>query len=273
MSDGRLTGGLGFIGGGQMAEALIRGILHRGLVGSDSVTVSEPWEQRRRYMSEQCHVRAVADNSEVMKQASTVILAVKPQVMNQVLRDISPYVKEGHLIISIAAGVTLTAIEDGLPSGTRVVRVMPNTPALVQEGAAGLCRGGHATDADMKLALSLFGAVGVAVEVSEHLMDAVTGLSGSGPAYCFAFMQGMIDAGVREGLARDVAHQLTVQTMLGSARLCAETGKSPSELTAMVTSPGGTTIEGLYMLEKNGLRGAVMDGVRAATNRSKELGK
>ena len=272
MNSDRISGGLGFIGGGQMAEALISGILARGMIEPESVIVSEPWKERRDYIAGQCGVRTVSENGEVIQEADTVILAVKPQVMATVLRDISRGVDTGHLVISIAAGITLNVLEAGLPAGTRVIRVMPNTPALVQTGAAGLCRGTHATAEDMDLALGLFGAVGVAVEVSEHLMDAVTGLSGSGPAYCFAFMEGLIDAGVREGLARDVAARLAVQTVLGSARLCVETGKSPDQLTAMVTSPGGTTIEGLYQLEKNAFRGAVMDAVRAASARSRELG-
>ncbi len=272
MNNDGITGGLGFIGGGQMAEALIKGILAKGLVDPESVIVAEPWEERRDYIAGECGVRTVTENSEVMKSAATVILAVKPQVMGIVLSDIARSVEARHLVISIAAGITLNVLEGGLPTGTRVIRVMPNTPALVQEGAAGLCSGTHATAEDMELALSLFGAVGVAVEVSEHLMDAVTGLSGSGPAYCFAFMDGLIDAGVHQGLPRDVARRLAVQTVLGSARLCLETGKSPAELTSMVTSPGGTTIEGLYRLEKNAFRGAVMEAVGAATHRSKELG-
>jgi pyrroline-5-carboxylate reductase len=256
-----------------MAEALIRGIIDRGLLSPDSVIVSEPWEPRREYIGRECGVGTTAENSEVMMESDTVILAVKPQVVKVVLDDICSSIHRDHLVISIAAGVTLAALEGGLPKGTRVIRVMPNTPALVQEGAAGLCRGTSASGDDMRVAMSLFNAVGVAVEVPDALMDAVTGLSGSGPAYCFTFLQALIDAGVRDGLSRPDAHKLAVQTMLGSARLCEETGKSPSELTAMVTSPGGTTVEGLYHLERNAFRGAVMDAVRAASLRSKELGK
>ncbi len=256
-----------------MAEALVKGILAKGLVKPSDVMVSEPFEARRDYMQNECGIGVTAANGDVMKDCDTVILAVKPQVMTNVLDDISNSVTAGHVIISIAAGVTLSTLEAGLPPGTRIIRVMPNTPALVQQGAAGLCRGNSATAEDMDLALEIFNAVGVAVEVSEGLMDAVTGLSGSGPAYCFAFLEGLIDAGVREGLARDTATKLAVQTLLGSAMLCAKSGKHPAELTAMVTSPGGTTIEGLYQLERNAFRGAIMDAVRAATARSKELGK
>ncbi len=268
----KLKGMLGFIGGGQMAEALLRGITAKGLADPHDIIVSEPWDERRRYMEESCGVNVTANNSDVISKAETVILAVKPQVMQAVLEDIGASLTDRQLVISIAAGITLDLLEGGLPEGARVIRVMPNTPALVQSGAAGLCRGRSATADDMRTALSIFSAVGVAVEVSENLMDAVTGLSGSGPAYCFAFLQALVDAGVREGLARPVAHELALHTLLGSARLCAETGKSPSELTAMVTSPGGTTIEGLYQLEANAFRGAVMDAVRAATARSRELG-
>ncbi len=268
----KISGKLGFIGGGQMAEALVKGILAKGLIDPQDVVVSEPFDARRAYMAEECNVTTTSENSDVMSQCNTVILAVKPQVMAVVLKDISQGIREHYVIISIAAGIPLKTLESGLPEGTRVIRVMPNTPALVQAGAAGLCRGTSARAEDMELALSIFNAVGVAVEVPEHLMDAVTGLSGSGPAYCFAFLEGLIDAGVREGLTRDVATKLAVQTMLGSAKLCMETGKHPAELTAMVTSPGGTTIEGLYNLEKNAFRGALMDAVCAASRRSRELG-
>lgn len=268
----QLKHGLGFIGGGQMAEALIKGIVAGELVTPDDVVVSEPWEERREYIHNSCGVKTVIQNTDVLNRARTVILAVKPQVMKMVLADISREVTKDHLLISIAAGVTLFTLEEGLPRGTRIIRVMPNTPALVQAGAAGLCRGQHASMDDMQLALALFNAVGVAVEVSEHLMDAVTGLSGSGPAYCFAFLEGLIDAGVREGLARPVAHKLAVQTLLGSAILCSSMEKHPAELCAMVTSPGGTTIEGLFQLEKNAFRGTIMDAVHAASRRSKELG-
>lgn len=264
--------GLGFIGGGQMAEALIKGIIAGKLVTPDSMVVSEPWEQRREYIHNSYGVKTVAQNAEVLKRTNTVILAVKPQAMKVVLADINQKITKNHLVISIAAGVTLFTLEEGLPRGTRVIRVMPNTPALVQAGAAGLCRGQHASRRNMQLALTLFAAVGVAVEVSEHLMDAVTGLSGSGPAYCFTFLEGLIDAGVREGLTRPIAHKLAVQTMLGSAMLCSSTEKHPAELCAMVTSPGGTTIEGLFQLEKSAFRGAIMDAVHAASRKSKELG-
>ena len=201
-----------------------------------------------------------------------MVLAVKPQIMDAVLADMAPFVKQRHLVISIAAGVPLGRIEGALPENTRVVRVMPNTPALVHAGAAAYCPGHAALPEDLQLVHSIFCSVGQAVMVSESLMDAVTGLSGSGPAYVFSFIQGMTDAGVREGLPRPVALELVVQTVLGSAVLCMETGRSPSELSEMGTSPGGTTIAGLYALEKGAFRASIMDAVRAAALRSRELG-
>ncbi len=262
----------GFIGGGQMAEALIKGLLAKGLADSGTIHAADPSPERQKLLEERYNINVYAAGEDVCKAAKTIILAVKPQVMATVLRSVSPHITQEHLVISIAAGITLSFLEKGLPPGTRVVRVMPNTPALVLEGAAGICGGTGASDKDVALVMSMFNAVGIAVAVNENLMDAVTGLSGSGPAYCFAFVQGLIDAGVREGIPRPEATELAIQTMAGSAALLRETGKSPADLTAMVTSPGGTTIEGLFRLEKGGFRAAVMDAVHGATTRSRELG-
>lgn len=255
-----------------MAEALIKGIISKGLLSPGNVTVSDPSRERLDHLEGTYQVRTTPVNAEAIGASDTIVIAVKPQVIGPVLEDIRPHVAKRHLIISIAAGIPTKTLEKGLPKGTRVIRVMPNTPALVQAGAAAICKGSHATEADMDIARGIFDAVGMAEEVPEKLMDAVTGLSGSGPAYCFMFMDALADAGVMEGLPRPVALKLAVQTMLGSALLCQETGKHPEILKGMVTSPGGTTIEGLYRLEGHGLRHAVMDAVRAATKRSKELG-
>ncbi len=255
-----------------MAEALIKGIISRALLSPEDITVSDPSRERLDHLEGIYQVKTTPVNGKAIGASNTIVIAVKPQVIGPVLKDIRPYVTKGHLIISIAAGIPIKTLERDLPEGTRVIRVMPNTPALVQAGAAAICKGSHATKKDMDIARGIFDAVGMAEEVPETLMDAVTGLSGSGPAYCFVFMDALTDAGVMEGLPRPVALKLAVQTVLGSALLCKETGKHPEVLKGMVTSPGGTTIEGLYRLEGHGLRHAIMDAVRAATKRSKELG-
>lgn len=263
---------LGFVGGGQMAEALIKGLLSKKFLKPGQVKVSDPSEDRRNHLREAFGINTTPENKEAIKGSEIIILAVKPQVMPVVIEDIGPVVSSNHLVVSIAAGITAHYIEKRLPEGARVVRVMPNTPALVQAGAAALCKGFSASHVDMDIVRQILEAVGKAVVVPEALMDAVTGLSGSGPAYVFTFIEGLIDAGVREGLSRTVAQELVVQTVLGAALMCQNTGKHPAELTAMVTSPGGTTVAGLHVLERAALRGILMDAVRAAAERSRELG-
>jgi len=263
---------LGFVGGGQMAEALIKGLLSKELLKPGRITASDLSEDRRNHLKEAFGINTTSENKEAVKRSEIIILAVKPQVMSIVLEDIGPVVSSNHLVVSIAAGITIHSLEKRLPEGTKVVRVMPNTPALVQTGAAALCKGTAASQGDLDIVRRILEAVGKAVVVPEALMDAVTGLSGSGPAYVFTFIEGLIDAGVREGLPRTVAQELVVQTVLGAALMCRNTGKHPAELTAMVTSPGGTTAAGLHVLERAALRGILMDAVRVATERSRELG-
>jgi pyrroline-5-carboxylate reductase len=263
---------LGFVGGGQMAEALIKGLLSKEFLKPDQIKVSDPSEDRRNRLRGAFGINTTPENREAVKGSKIIILAVKPQVMSIVIEDIGPVVNSNHLVVSIAAGITAHSLEKRLPEGARVVRVMPNTPALVQAGAAALCKGSSASQGDMDIVRQILEAVGKAVVVPEALMDAVTGLSGSGPAYVFTFIEGLIDAGVREGLSRTVAQELVVQTVLGAALMCQNTGKHPAELTAMVTSPGGTTVAGLHVLERAALRGILLDAVRAAAERSRELG-
>ena len=263
---------LGFVGGGQMAEALIKGLLSKEFLKPGRITASDLSEDRRNHLKKAFGINITSENKEAVKGSEIVILAVKPQVMSIVLEDIGPVVSSNHLVVSIAAGITTHSLEKRLPEGTRVVRVMPNTPALVQAGAAALCKGTAASQGDLDIVQQILDAVGKAVVVPEALMDAVTGLSGSGPAYVFTFIEGLIDAGVREGLPRTVAQELVIQTVLGAALMCRNTGKHPAELTAMVTSPGGTTAAGLHVLERAALRGILLDAVRAATERSGELG-
>jgi pyrroline-5-carboxylate reductase len=218
-------------------------------------------------------VRFAASNAAAAREAQIVILSVKPQAMNKLLDEIAGALDDTKLVISIAAGVPIAAIERKVGHGVRIVRTMPNTPALVGAGATALSAGEHATQEDLRQAKALFDAVGRAVIVDEELLDAVTGLSGSGPAYIFLIIEALSDAGVKVGLARQQAQELAAQTVLGSAKLLIDTGEHPGRLKDQVTSPGGTAIAGLHTLEAGGLRTTLMDAVEAATRRSKELGK
>jgi pyrroline-5-carboxylate reductase len=264
---------IGFVGGGNMAEALIRGLLAAKLTAPGDILVSDVREDRLAQLTDTYGVRTTTSNAEVAGQTDIILLAVKPQIMGQVLDGLADVVTEGQLIISIAAGVTTMAIAEKLRGPVRVIRVMPNTPALVLEGASALTRGSQATSDDLEVARHLFRAVGKVVVVDESLMDAITGLSGSGPAYIFLIIDALSDAGVKVGLSRDIAQLLAAQTVLGSARMLLETKKHPGELKDMVTSPGGTAIAGLHTLEQGGLRTTLINAVEAATKRSRELGK
>jgi pyrroline-5-carboxylate reductase len=202
-----------------------------------------------------------------------IILAVKPQVISTVLQDIAEYVDQSKLIISIAAGVKIEALQQGLHPTTRIIRTMPNVPALVHAGAAALSRGPQATEYDIQTAQAIFESVGKAVQIEEKLMDAVTGLSGSGPGYVFTIINALIDGGVKVGLPRNIATTLAMHTVYGAAKMMIETGDHPVKLRDMVTSPGGTTITGIHVLEQGGLNATLMDAVEAATHRSRELGQ
>jgi pyrroline-5-carboxylate reductase len=265
---------LGFIGGGNMAEAMIKGLLSAGFIEAKNIDVSDPIASRLEFLHSEYKIKTTTDNREVVEKCDIIILAVKPQSVKKVLRGISDLVDSGKLVVSIAAGISIATLESNLEKGRKVpvVRTMPNTPALVQEGVTALAPGSHVTKADMLLAHRLFEAVGKTVDVDEVHIDAVTGLSGSGPAYIFMIIEALSDAGVKMGLPRNVANILTVQTVLGSAKLARESGKHPGELKDMVTSPGGTTISGLHTLEAGGLRTTLMNAVEAATKRSTELG-
>jgi pyrroline-5-carboxylate reductase len=261
---------LGFIGVGSMGGAIIRRLLAGGRVARENLVYYDPDPARLAQMDE-LGVSAALDNPEVM-HAPVVVLGVKPQVMPAVLKGIKEFARPWHLIISIAAGVPLAVLEAAFPD-SRVIRVMPNTPTLVGAGMAALAPGRSVTPEDLALALDLFQAVGQAVVVEERLMDAVTGLSGSGPAFVAVFIEALTDGGVKMGLPRPLALTLATQTVLGTARLCHEEQLHPAILKDQVTSPGGTTIAGLHALESGGFRGAVMDAVTAAARRSKELGE
>ncbi len=266
---------LGFIGGGQMAEALIKGVLAARLCRAEQIWVAEPHGPRREVLRESYGVRVQAGAGPLWDSCEVVILAVKPQVVGVVLEQDRERIGRQHLLISIAAGISLSFMEERLaPAEVRVIRVMPNTPALVLAAASALSAGRYAGADDLDTARRIFGAVGEVVVLEEKLLDAVTGLSGSGPAYVFTFLEALIEAGVKVGLSREVAELLARQTILGSVQLAlAAPEKNPAALRAMVTSPGGTTIAGLHVLERGGFRGLVMDAVESATQRSSELGR
>ena len=263
---------IGFLGSGKMATALARGFVNAGLVAGKQIIASDPFEAARKHFSAEVGAKCTTSAAEVAKFASVLIVATKPDQIPAALSEVKSGFSEKHLLISIAAGVTLARLEAALPVGARVIRVMPNTPALVGLGAAGFALGKCATASDGELAKTLLSAVGVAFQVKESLLDAVTGLSGSGPAYVYQFIESLSDGGVAAGLPRDVATKLAAQTVLGAAKMVLETGQHPGALKDQVTSPGGTTIEGLHELEKGKLRGTVMSAVLAAAEKSRKLG-
>jgi pyrroline-5-carboxylate reductase len=263
---------IGFVGAGNMAEAMIRGLLRGNDFTPQQVTASAPREERRGELADKYGIRTTADNREAARQA-IVVLSVKPQILGRVLEEIADAIDAEALVISIAAGVPVVAIQSKLAAGTRVVRAMPNTPALVDAAATAIARGEHARESDLDDAKRIFDAVGITVVLEESALDAVTGLSGSGPAYVFLILEALSDAGVKVGLSRRTAQLLAAQTLLGSAKLLLETNEHPGRLKDMVTSPGGTAITGLHTLEHGGLRTTLMNAVEAATRRSRELGE
>jgi pyrroline-5-carboxylate reductase len=264
---------IAFLGSGNMAEALVKGLLAAGTAAKDEIVCAEPRPERREELQARYGIAAIASNTAAVQQAEIIVLSVKPQVMDALLDEIASAVDQGKLVISIAAGVPIAAIARKLGAGARIIRTMPNTPALVGAGATALARGTHATEADLVQAVALFEAVGTAVVVEEHLLDAVTGLSGSGPAFVFIAIEALADGGVKVGLPRHVAMALAAQTVVGAGRLVLETGEHPGKLKDQVTSPGGTTIAGVHALESAGFRAALIAAVEAATKRSRELGE
>src|SRR5437016_4262816 len=264
---------IGFLGAGKMATALAKGFIHANLAGADQIIASDPIDAARSAFAREAGAKTTASNLEALKFAGVLLLAVKPDQVADVLEEVGGEFTEKKLLVSIAAGVTLARLEAGLGAGARVIRVMPNTPALVGASATAYALGQSALPEDGALAQKLFSAVGLAFQLKESLLDAVTGLSGSGPAYVYLFIEGLSDGGVAAGLPRDVATKLAAQTVLGSAKMVLETRLHPGALKDMVTSPGGTTIEGLHELEKGKMRGTIISAVRAATEKSKKLGQ
>jgi pyrroline-5-carboxylate reductase len=264
---------IGFLGAGKMGTALARGFISAGLVTAGRILASDPVPAARAAFARETGAKTAASNAEVVRSARVIILAVKPDQVAGVLAEIREKFSAKHLLISIAAGIPIARLEGGLAAEARVIRVMPNTPALVGAAAAAYALGKAARPEDGRLAEKLLSAVGIAVPVKEALLDAVTGLSGSGPAYVYLMIEGLSDGGVAAGLPREVATQLAAQTVMGAAKMVLETGLHPGALKDMVTSPGGTTIEGLHELEKARVRGALISAVRVAAEKSRKLGQ
>ena len=266
-----MTRPVGFVGGGQMAEALIKGFIQAQTLTPDQIKVVEPVDQRREYLEATYGVENVRSLEDFVAEVEVFLLAVKPQVMGQVLASLKK-IYSSQLIITIAAGLPISAYQQQLGDNCPIIRVMPNMGALIQEGATALCRNSQVNDADLDFGTFLFKAVGSAVIVDEKLMDAVTGLSGSGPAYVFSFIEALIEAGVKTGLSRDVARELAVQTVLGATLCLKGSNVHPAVLRDQVTSPGGTTASGLYQLEAGAFKATIIEAVESACNRSRELG-
>lgn len=255
-----------------MGEALIAGLLNSSTCAPENITVSDINTKRLEYLDKNYGISATTSNLKAAEAADIFVLAVKPQKMPDVLKEISDSINEDMLIITIAAGVKISTIEAALKNNVKVVRVMPNMCAQVGESVSAICHNRMVTESDKELVMELFGSVGESLLVDETLLDAVTGISGSGPAYIFLVMETLIQAGVQEGLTFKQSREIVLQMVKGSAELAIKTGEHPAQLKERIMSPGGTTVEGLKVLEKKGFRGALLDAVSAAVSRSKELG-
>lgn len=262
---------VGFIGLGNMAKAMIDGMITGKLAEPSDIIGSARTETTRRNIRETYGITVTEDNQQVAEKADILILAVKPQMFEEVIPQIHEKVKEDTLIISIAAGKTTAWIEEAFRRTIKLVRCMPNTPAMVGAGCSGVCRNSQVSDQEMELCIKYLGSFGVAEEIPERLMDAVGGVSGSSPAFVFMFIEALADGGVKAGMPRAQAYRFAAQTVMGSAKLMLESGKHPGELKDMVCSPGGTTIEGVQILEQSGLRASVMSAVEACVEKSKKL--
>lgn len=263
---------VGFIGAGNMAEALIKSMIQGKLIKPSNIVASDVNTERGQELKERYKIKFLEDNKELVNKVDFVVYAVKPFMMEQILSEVFDFVKSGQVHISVAAGISLGFIEMNLPGGTPVVRVMPNTPCLVGAGASAYSIGKAIVPDQEEIVKKMLDCTGVSVKVEEHLINAVTGLSGSGPAYVFLIIEALADAGVKAGLQRDVAVTLAAQTLFGSAKMVLDSNEHPASLKDKVTTPGGTTIAGLHVLEKGALRGVLMDAVLAAAERAGELG-
>ena len=263
---------LGFIGAGNMAEALMKGVMANGLFAKEDIIASEIYKTRREYVAKALGVETTDSNAKVVDSAQIVLLAVKPQQLDEVLDQLSSHFTADHLVISIVAGITLKALEMHMPH-SKVVRVMPNQPCMVMASASAFSIGTNAKESDSEQVRQIFESVGIVYPVAEKLLDAVTGLSGSGPAYAYLMIEALADGGVLMGLPRDIAVNLAAQTLLGAAKTILETGEHPGRMKDLVCSPGGTSIAAIQVLEEAGVRGALIGAVQASAEKSKELGK
>jgi len=264
---------IGFIGAGKIGEAIIKGLISSGICPPKNIIASDIDETRLNFLKESLGIKVTTQNNDVVKKSEIVVLAVKPKFIKEVVFGIGSVIKKDQLVISVAAGVPTEKVEAAGGEGIRVVRVMPNIACVVGESASAICPGKYATRQDEEKAKEIFGSCGEVVLVPENLMDAVTGLSGSSPAFIFMIIEALSDGGVHEGLDRKTALRLSAQTVLGAAKMVLETNKHPGELKDMVTSPGGTTIRGIRAMEEHTVRFAMMSAVIEATRQSKELGK
>lgn len=262
---------VGFIGCGNMAQAMLKGILGKGLYEPEDIIVSRRNDEALAQLHRELGVQTTTDNLEVAKKADILILAVKPFQFAYVIPPLAACIKEETLVISIAAGQTIANIENLFGKTIKLVRTMPNTPALVLEGATGMCFNSHVTEEEQEKAIRLFESFGIVEVVSETMIDTVIGVSGSSPAYVFLFIEAMADAAVADGMPRAQAYRMAAQSVLGSAKMVLETGKHPGELKDMVCSPAGTTIEAVRVLEEKGFRSAVIEGQKACVKKAKEL--
>jgi pyrroline-5-carboxylate reductase len=262
---------MGFIGLGNMAKAIIGGVLQKGLMGPNEIIGSSQTEDTRKKVADQYGIQIRSSNEAVAREADIIVLAVKPQYLKVVIADIMDSVDENKVIVSIAAGKTIKWLANEFEKPVRIIRVMPNTPALVGEGCTGLCFHGAVTEEERNLACKMMGSFGKAIVVEERLMDVVGAVSGSSPAFVFLFLEALADGAVAGGMPRKQAYEFAAQAVLGSAKLMLETGKHPGELKDMVCSPGGTTIEGVKALEEGGLRAAVLNAMEATIEKTRKL--
>jgi pyrroline-5-carboxylate reductase len=264
---------IAFVGAGQMGSALIRGLVRAGFCEPGRILAAEPRQEVLRPLLVELGIQAASSTAEVGQKSSTVVLAVKPQDVPRALEELAPALGSEHLLLSVAAGVPLRFLQTRLSPGVRLIRAMPNTPCLLGMGCSALAPGSHATAQDMNRARAVFKAVGEVVELREELMDAVTGLSGSGPAYLFLFAEALVEAGVRMGIPWSAARTLVFQTLRGASEMLIASSEHPARLREQVSSPGGTTLAGLAALEKGGFRGLLSQAVEEATQRGRELGR
>ena len=261
---------IGFIGCGNMAKAMITSIIKAELVGSESVSASDGYQPSLDDAKTRLGINTTMDNKEVVKSSDVIFLAVKPNIYDAVMQEIAPLV-DGKLIVSIAPGKTLAYLENGLGKNTKILRTMPNTPAMVGEGVTAICPNNNVTKEDQEVLETIIGSFGTVERIDEKLFDAVVAVSGSSPAYVFMFIEAMADAAVLQGMARDKAYRFAAQAVLGSAKMVLDTNKHPGALKDMVCSPGGTAIEGVAVLEEKGMRSAVIQAMNAVYYKSGKL--